>query len=43
MEDREDRVALLAAIGREDEIENEESLASITEADLELARMNGFI
>ena len=43
MEDREDRIALLKATDREDEIENEESLASITEADLELARMNGFI
>lgn len=43
MEDREDRIALLEATGREDEIDNEQALEELTEADLELARMQGFI
>lgn len=43
MDDREDRIALLEATGREDEIDNEQALEELTEADLELARMNGFI
>lgn len=43
MDDREDRIALLEATGREDEIDNEQALEELTEADLELARMQGFI
>lgn len=43
MNDREDRIALLEATGREDEIDNEQALEELTEADLELARMQGFI
>lgn len=43
MEDREDRIALLEATGREDEIDNEQALEELTEADLELGRMQGFI
>ena len=43
MDDREDRIALLEATERGDEIDDERALASVTEADLELARMQGFI
>lgn len=43
MDDLQDRIAILKATGREEEIDDEQALASITEADLELARLNGFI